>query len=133
MDFRTSAKVVRLNVNDDGYCVELHTSSDVWLKQFLDFARNLDEKNNKHLEALKDNDSVDERIKHILEFDGEIKEEFAKLFGDGAYEATFGSELVGVEYIVEFIEACLPFVQKRVDDRSKAFDKYDPKKTGGAG
>lgn len=133
MDFRTSAKVVRLNVNDDGYCIELHTSSDAWLKRFLDFARTLEEKNNKHMEALKGNDDVDENIRHILEFDGEIKEEFVKLFGDGAYEATFGSELVGIEYIVEFIDACMPFIQKRVDERSKAFDKYNPGKTGGAG
>lgn len=132
MSFRTSAKVVRLNVNDDGYCVELHTSSDVWIKKFLDFARNLDDKNKKHLEALKGVDDVDENIRHILEFDNEIKEEFAVLFGDGAYEETFGSDLVGVEYIVDFIEACMPYIQKRVEERNKAFDKYSPK-TGGAG
>ena len=131
--FRSGVKVVRLNVNDDGYCVELHTSSDAWLKKFLDFARSLEEKNNKHLEALKGNDDVDLSIQHILEFDGEIKEEFTKLFGEGAYEATFGSDLVGVEYIIEFIEACMPYIQKRVDARAKAFDKYNPNKTGGAG
>jgi len=132
MDFRTSAKVVRLNVNDDGYCIELHTSSDAWIKRFLDFARNLEKKNEKHKNALTGVDDVDEHIKHLLEFDGEIKEEFVNLFGEGAYEETFGSELVGVEYIVEFIDACMPFIQKRVEDRNKAFEKYSPDKTGGA-
>jgi len=132
MDFRTSAKVVRLNVNDDGYCIELHTSNDAWLKRFLDFAQNLEKKNKAHMDALNGVDDADEHIKHLIEFDGEIKGEFASLFGDGAYEETFGADLVGVEYIVEFIDACMPFIQKRVDERNKAFEKYSPNKTGGA-
>lgn len=131
--FRTNAKVVRLNVNDDGYCIELQTSNDAWIKRFLDFAKSLEAKNKAHIDALRGTDDIDENIRHLLEFDGEIKEEFAKLFGEGAYEKTFGSDLVGIEYIIEFLDACIPYIQKRIDARSKAFDKYSPNRVGGAG
>ena len=75
---------------------------------------------------------VDTVIEHLLEFDEEIKAGFIKLFGDDSYKETFGSDLVGVEYIAEFLEACIPFIEKRLDERKKAYDKYSPSKTGGA-
>ena len=128
--FRSGAKVVRLNVNDDGYCVELKTSSDVWLKQFLDFAKEAQRSAQKRGEALQNTDDVDAMIDSAIEFDKELKDGFAVLFGSEAYEETFGSDLVGAEYIVEFLEACMPFIEKRVEQRANALDKYAPKRGG---
>lgn len=130
--FRSGAKAVRLNVNDDGYCIELHVSNDAWLKRFLDFARNIDDKNSEHAKALKDNDDIDTHIEHMLAFDEEIKTEFEAMFGEGSYYEVFGSDIVGPEYIIEFLEACMPYIEKRAEQRMKALDKYSPSKTGGA-
>lgn len=130
--FRTGAKSVKLNVNDDGYIIELHVSNDAWLKRFLDFAKNIEDKNKAHAEALKNNEDIDAHIEHILKFDEEIKAEFEDMFGNGSYVETFNSELVGPEYVLEFLEACMPYIEKRVDQRTKALEKYNPNKTGGA-
>ena len=130
--FRTGAKVVKINVNDDGYCIELHTSSDAWLKSFLDFSKMAQEKAMERGKAMNATDDIEEKINHVIAFDKEIKEGFEQLFGEKSYEETFNSDLVGAEYIVEFLEACMPYIEKRINERSKALDKYNPSKTGGA-
>ena len=131
--FRTNAKVIRLNVNDDGYCVELNVSSDVWIKAFLEFSINLEKKSKESVERIKATDDVSEQVDHILEFDEELKKGIETLFGEGSYIEIFGTELVGAEYVAEFLEACMPYVEKRVEQREKAFAKYNPDKKGGAG
>lgn len=130
--FRTGAKSVKLNVNDDGYIIELHVSNDAWLKRFLDFAKNIEEKNKAHANALAGNDDLDAHIEHVLSFDREIKKEFEDMFGEGSYVEVFDSDLVGPEYIVEFLEACMPYIEKRVNQRTQALEKYSPNKKGGA-
>ena len=130
--FRTSAKTVRIEVNDNGYCVELNTSSDLWLKSYLDFAQEAQENARKRGEALKGTDDVDAMINSAIGLDEDLKNGFDKLFGEGSYKETFGYDLVGAEYVVEFLEACMPYIEKRVEQRTKALDKYSPNKTGGA-
>ena len=128
--FRTGAKVVRLNVNDDGYCVELNVSSDLWIKRFLDYANEMYESEKKHTTGI--GDDVDAQIAALVALDEDAKAGFKRLFGEESYEEVFGQELVGIEYVIEFLEACIPYVEKRIDHREKAMDKYSPDKTGGA-
>ena len=130
--FRTGAKVVKINVNDDGYCIELNTSSDLWIKRFLDFCKDAHNSAEKRGKSLQETEDVEAMIDIAIALDTDIKDGFEKLFGDGSYIETFGSELVGAEYVVEFLEACLPYIEKRVEQRTKALDKYSPTKTGGA-
>lgn len=132
MGFRTSAKVIRLNVNDDGYCVELNVSNDVWLKAFLDFAMDAEEKSKARAEKINETDDISEKINHIVEFDKDLKAGLERLFGEGSYVEIFGSDLVGAEYVVEFLEACMPYVEERIKQREKAFEKYSPDKAGGS-
>lgn len=130
--FRTNAKVIKLNVNDEGYCVELQVSNDVWIKAFLDFAIDAEKKSKDRLEMIKATDDISEKVSHVVEFDKELKAGIAKLFGEGAYEQIFGADLVGAEYVVEFMDACMPYIEERVEQREKAFSKYSADKTGGA-
>ena len=130
--FRTSSQVVKINVNDDGYCVELHTSSDVWLKAFMDFLTTATKNAESRQEAFDKTDDDMEKINQVIAFDQDVKDGFVALFGEGAYEETFCSELVGAEYVVEFLNACMPYIEKRISTREKALKKYDPAKSGGA-
>ena len=130
--FRTGAKAVKINVNDDGYCVELKTSSDVWLKAFMDFVLGAQKNADERQKALDSTDDDIEKIDQIIAFDEDVKAGFEELFGAGSYIETFGAELVGAEYIIEFLDACMPFIEKRVEQRTKALNKYSPDKTGGA-
>ena len=130
--FRSDSAVVKLNVNDDGFCVKLFVGDDGWIKRFLDFLLFVEEKNKEHEKALSGVDDVEKHLAHMLEFDNEIKESFDGLFGENAYAETFGVELAGVEYIIEFLDACIPYVESRVEKRNKAFEKYNSSRTGGA-
>lgn len=130
MGFRSSAKTVKIDVNDDGYIVTVPISDDGWLKRFLDYAERMGELNEKHKQAAQ----TDERksVTEALAFSKEVKVGFVELFGAGAYEATFGCDLVGVEYVVEFLDYIMPFVEQRVEDRKKILAKYSPDRVGGA-
>ena len=129
--FRSNATVVRINVNDDGYCVELPVANDVWIKTFADFLTDAKRKAGERQAAISNTDDDMEKIDQLIGFDEDIKAGFGKVFGEDAYKEIFGSDLVGVEYVIEFLEACMPYVEKRVEHRNKAFEKYSPDKTGG--
>ena len=131
MDFRTSAKNITLNVNDEGGVVVLPVSDEGWIKRFTDYLKMIEEKSKERTErAAGDNEkSIEETYGLAMD----CKSGFNALFGEGAYEAVYGTELVGVEYIIEFIEYCVPFIEERMEKRNTMLKKYDASRMGGAG
>lgn len=130
MGFRTSARTVRIDVNDDGYIVEVPVSDDGWIKRFLDYAERMNTLNEKHMIAAQEDES--KSVMEAVMFAQEVKDGFTELFGHGAYEATFGCDIAGVEYVVEFLNYIMPYIEKRVEDRNKILNKYSPYRIGGA-
>ena len=62
-----------------------------------------------------------------------VREEFDKLFGARSYEKVFGKDiLVGAEYVLEFINACLPHIFEHQKNRVDKLSKYSPDRTGSA-
>lgn len=129
MKFKTSAEPVRIDVNENGGYVTLHLESDAFVKNFFSWVNKCADGALNHKDkAQNSGDEVDE----LISYEKEVKTEFENLFGAGAYEATFGCDLVGVEYVIEFIEFCLPFFEKAVNNRQKAIAKYSSDRMGGA-
>jgi hypothetical protein len=129
--FRSTVKVVELEVNDNGDIIKLPLSDENFIKKFYDFVTNIQAKS-KELDAKKVKDLPDtEIIQKDIEFHEYLKEEFIKLFGDGSYEKVFGENvLVSVEYVLEFIEACTPYIEKHTEERLEKFSKYSANRTG---
>lgn len=131
MDFRSSAKNVTLNVNDEGGVVVLKVSDDGWVGRFSEYITRIEKKSKEHAEAAGEDSrkNIEETVKLALD----CKEGFDDLFGEGAYQAVFDTNLVGVEYVLEFIEAVMPYIEERMNKRKEMVKKYDPNRTGGAG
>lgn len=130
MDFRTSASNIVLNVNDNGGVVVLPVSDEGWIEKFMDYLKTIEQKSKERSEEAGD-DSNKNIIESVL-LARECKDGFDAVFGEGAYDAVYGMELVGVEYIIEFIEACIPYIEKRLEKRNSILTKYNPERTGGA-
>jgi len=130
--FRSNVEVIELEVNDDGYIVKLPVSDERFNQCFYEFTDNVQKKANEFETSIK-NEDLDslEKIKIDVIFHEYLKSEFEQLFGPGSYEAIFGKDvLVGVEYVLEFIEACLPYIEKHTKNRIDKFNKYSADRTG---
>lgn len=123
MGFRTSAKTLVIDVNDNGGTVEIPIDNDRWIKDFLDYVNNIEANSKKHLAAVNDGEN---EVFHSVVFDEEVRDGFETLFGVGSYEAVFGMELVGFEYVVEFLEYVTGFVDERIKRKNKITEKYNP-------
>ena len=130
MDFRTSASNITLNVNDNGDVVVLKVSDEGWIGRFMDYLKAIEKQSKAHADNA--GDDTEKNIYESVALAQECKDGFDAVFGDGAYMAVFGMELVGVEYVVEFIEACMPYVEKRLEKRNSLLSKYSANRSGGA-
>lgn len=129
--FRSTAKTIELEVNDAGDIIKLPLSDENFTKRFYDFLTNVQVKSDE-LKDIKVKDlSSSEVIDKDIEFHNYLKDEFIKLFGDNSYEKVFGKDvLVSVEYIMEFIMACMPYIEQHTQERIEKFSKYSANRQG---
>lgn len=129
MGFRTSAKTLRIDVNDDGDIVEIPINDSEWMRKYCDYLDMADRKSKEHAAAVQ---KEEDNILHSVLFDREMRDGFNDVFGEDAYTKVFGASLVGVEYIVEFLEYLEPFIEERVQRKKNIMNKYSADRVGGA-
>lgn len=126
---RVNVEVIELEVNDNGDTIKLPVSDEMFMKRLYDFIDRVSEESKK-LDNL-DLEDIAGTIEKDIQFHEMIKEQFNILFGDKAYEKVFGSDIVvGAEYILEFLEQCMPYIQKYVDKREQRLTKYSANRVG---
>lgn len=130
--FRSSFEVINLEVNDDGDIIQLPVSDEKFTQKFYEFSDKVQAKANEfNTEFNRKGISNLEKINIDVEFHECLKTEFDLLFGAGSYNKVFGPDmLVGAEYVLEFIEACLPYIEEHTQKRIDKLSKYNSNRTG---
>lgn len=123
---------VELEVNDAGDIIKLPLSDELFMKKFYDFAKNIQAKATELDKVNEDNDiDISNKIDKDIEFHEFLKTEFNGLFGERSYEKVYGEDyLVGVEYVLQFIDACTPYIEKHTQKRLDKFSKYSADRQG---
>lgn len=126
---RVDVEVVELEVNDKGDTIKLPVSDELFIKKLYNFTAKIAE-DAKELENL-DKDNILEAVDKDIKFHESLKEQFDVMFGENAYEKVFGEDIVvGVEYVMDFLEQCMPFIQKYISKRETKLNKYSADRVG---
>lgn len=125
---RVNVDVVTLEVNDNGDTVVLPVSDERFAKRLYDYA----EKSGDRAQELENlNGDKKDIIMENIKFHEELKVGFDDLFGAGAYTKVFGEDIVvGAEYIIDFLNQCIPFIETHVKNRAKKLNKYSADRVG---
>lgn len=126
---RVNVETVELEVNDNGDTIVLPVSDERFISNLYTFANSISEKAEKIHELGKSD--VSAFVKADIELHNSLKEEFTTLFGEGSYEKVFGSDIVvGAEYVLDFLDQCLPYFTKHIQGRMERLSKYNANRTG---
>ena len=129
--FRTSAETINIEVNDAGDIIQLPLSDEAFIKRFYDFTNAIQQKGDELSEEKLSGMEDSEKIILDINYHEFLKAEFEKLFGEKSYEKVFGDNvLVSVEYVMEFIEACMPYITQHTQKRIEKFSKYSANRQG---
>ena len=126
---RVNVEKVELEVNDNGDIIVLPVSDERFVKRLYDYYQDIQKKWEETKFIDKDN------IKAIIDGDIELHEAimdgFDSVFGVDAYKKVFGDDIVvGIEYVIDFISQCVPFIEAHAEDRLKRLGKYSADRTG---
>lgn len=126
---RVNVEKIELEVNDDGDIIVIPVSDERFMQRLYKFAEDISKKS----EEVKfiDKNDVSRYVQTDMELHELIKSNFNELFGDKAYEKVFGSDiLVGAEYVFEFLDQCMPFINAYAEKRQQKLNKYNANRTG---
>lgn len=126
---RVQVDVVKLEVNDNGDTISLPVADSNFIKRLYGFTDSVAEKS-KEFDDL-DTKDIALFVDKNVEFTTYLHDEFNKLFGDNSYEKVFGADLiVGADYVLDFLEQVLPYIEKYTKARQAKLNKYNANRVG---
>lgn len=127
---RINVDNVVLEVNDNGETITLPLGDERFTKRLYDYVSHMQDEA-KSLDEKKDSDDIISIVDANIGFHEKIKTEFNEMFGDRAYEKVYGDDiLVGVEYIIQFIDQITPYIEKHQKNRAEKLTKYSADRVG---
>ena len=126
---RVNVEKVELEVNDAGDIIVLPVSDERFLQKLYSFSSKISHKSEEM--SYIDKENISALIQGDIELHENIKSGFDELFGEDAYRKVFGDDIVvGAEYVIDFIDQCMPYIQKHIENRDKKFSKYSANRVG---
>lgn len=127
---RINVDNVVLEVNDAGETITLQLADERFIQRVYEYS-NLMADGAKELEAVKKTDDTVAIVSADIKYHQELKDKFNDIFGVRAYEKVFGEDIVvGVDYIMQFIEQIMPYVEKHQEKRIERLSKYSANRVG---
>ena len=127
---RVPHDVVTLEVNEKGETITLPVSDERFTQKLMTFATEAQERA-ESVKNVSDSTDIMEVVDSNLEFLDYLRTEFDVLFGEGAYEKVYGPDiLIGADYILEFLDQILPYIQKSMEKRATKLNKYNANRVG---
>lgn len=133
----------KIEVNDEGECIEFSISDDKFLTSFWAFGEWLEEQEKAIKELQEKNKEVDADSKQesrkavgdVIALRSKINKESCEridsIFGADASRKLFGSVIPDLSKVVEFLDKITPFVEKYAKEHKKAIDsRYNKNRKG---
>ena len=126
---RVNVEKIELEVNDNGDIIVLPVSDERFIQRLFVFANEISKKSEEM--SFIDKKDVSKYVQADIELHNTIKKEFDELFGVGSYEKVFGEDIVvGAEYVFEFLDQCMPYINEHIKRRESKLNKYNANRTG---
>ena len=120
--------VKRIEVNDDGDCITIPVGDDSFLRGFYEA---LDDIQKAAASVKIDGDDILVAMDTVIDFDRQTSEKVDGLFGEGTCRKVFGDGVLpGLEMILEFFAAVVPYLEEYRKDRAAALGKYSAARRG---
>lgn len=127
---RIAVDNVTLEVNDNGDTIVLPLGDERFVQRVYDYANQMQE-GAKELDAARNTDDIAYIVGANIDFHTKLKDNFNFVFGERAYEKVFGDDIVvGVDYIVMFLEQIMPYIEKHQKKRTERLSKYSADRVG---
>lgn len=124
---RIAVDNVVLEVNDNGDTITLPLADERFVANVYDYAETL--KNG--AEGVSEDSPVQDIMRANIDFHNMAKEKFNDVFGSKSYEKVYGEDIVvGIEYIVQFLEQILPYIESYQNNRISKLSKYSADRVG---
>lgn len=143
---RVDSGVKKIEVNDDGECIEFSLTSSDFFRAFLDISQWFDEQKNrqdiKEMEqqedaVLEDKGSINYgTVNTILDIREKISKEACEkidnIFGPESSRKIFGGIIPDLFMIADFFEQIAPLIEKYAKERNQTINKKYSKNRRGA-
>lgn len=127
---RINVDNVVLEVNDNGETITLPLGDERFTKKLYAYVDAM-QQNAKKIEESRSSGSIIDIIDADIGFHQSLRDEFDTVFGKGAYTKVYGEDiLVGVEYILQFIDQIMPYIEKHNNKRVERLSKYSANRVG---
>lgn len=136
---RVSTSVKRIEVNDNGDCIELNFSDNSFPDRFFNMLENV-QKRQEDIQAqdreIKEKFGADEYavLQHeaalFRQMHESIMKEVDELFGADTCRKVFGDIVPGIELFDDFFHQLIPYFEEYGKERAAKLSKYSADRTG---
>lgn len=124
---RIAVDNVVLEVNDNGDTITLPLADERFMQKVMDYIQSMQD----GAKSIENTGSEFDIIQADITYHTNLKDGFNDAFGERAYEKVFGDDIVvGVEYIAEFFEQIMPYIEKYQKKRATKLSKYSADRVG---
>lgn len=127
---RINVDNLTVEVNDNGDTITLPLADERFIQRVYGYVNEIQD-GAKELDAAKTSNDLTKLVEADIAFHEKIKASFDSVFGENAYTKVFGEDIVvGIDYIMLFIEQIMPFIEKHQTKRMERLSKYSADRVG---